>query len=101
MCLSGFVSFRLQSLQYTQGMLSNRRICLHVFKLRTYDELLCILKNLLKLFRERFLLTSKFDYSKLPQQLRSVIQIHLDQCASFGPLSLNVRDSKPQHKWLM
>ena len=60
----------------------------------------CILENIIKLFRERPLLISKFDISKLQKQLRSVIQIHLEQSATFGPLSLNVRDNKPQHKWL-
>ena len=81
-------------------LLSNWKICFHVFKLRTYDELLCFLENIIKLFKERPLLTSKVDISKLQKQLRSVIQIHMKQSASFGPLSLNVRDSKPQHRWL-
>ena len=44
----------------------------------------------MKLFRERSALTSQFDVSKLQKQLRGVIQIHLDQSASFGPLPLNV-----------
>ena len=39
-----------------------------------------------KLFKERLVLTSQFDVSKLQKQLRSVIQIHLDQSANFGPL---------------
>ena len=43
-----------------------------------------------KLFKERPVLTSRFDVSKLQKQLPSVIQIHLDQCANFGPLPLNV-----------
>ena len=43
-----------------------------------------------KLFRERPVLTCQFDVSKLQKQLRDVIQIHLDQCANFGPLPLNV-----------
>ena len=46
--------------------------------------------KLMKLFRERSALTSQFDVSKLQKQLRGVIQIHLDQSANFGPLSLNV-----------
>ena len=43
-----------------------------------------------KLFKEQPVLTSQIDVSKLQKQLRSVIQIHLDQSASFGPLPLNV-----------
>ena len=43
-----------------------------------------------KLFRERPVLTSQFDVSKLQKQLSSVMQIHLDQSPNFGPLPLNV-----------
>ena len=46
-----------QSCKYTQGMLSNWKICFNVFSILTYDELLCLLKNIIKLFRERLLLT--------------------------------------------
>ena len=42
-----------------------------------------------KLFRERPVLTSQFDVSKLKKQLSSVMQIHLDQSANFGSLRLN------------
>ena len=31
--------------KYTQGMFSNRKICFNVFNIRTYDKLLCNLKN--------------------------------------------------------
>ena len=51
----------------------------------------------MKLYRKRPVLTSQFDVSKLEKQLRSVIQIHLELSSSFGPLSLIVCDSKPQH----
>ena len=44
----------------------------------------------MKLFRERLILTSQFDVSKLPKQLPSVMQIHLDRSANFGPLPLIV-----------
>ena len=54
----------------------------------------------MKLYKEQTVLTYQFDVSKLQKQLRSVIQIHLDQFANFGSLSMNVRDSKPQHKTL-
>ena len=40
----------------------------------------------MKVFREQSVLTSQFDASKLHKQLQSVIRIHLDQSASFGPL---------------
>ena len=44
----------------------------------------------MKLFRECSALTSQFDVSQLQKQLRSVRQIHLDQCANFGPLPLTI-----------
>ena len=50
----------------------------------------------MKLDRERPVLTSQFDVSKLQKQLRSVIEILLNQYANLGPLSISVRDSKPQ-----
>ena len=43
----------------------------------------------MKLYRERAVLTSQFDVSKLQKQPLSVIQVHLDQSANFGPLTLN------------
>ena len=79
-----------ESRKYTQGMLSNWKICFHVFNILTYDELFCTLKNIIKLFNERPLLTSQFDVSKLHKQLGSVIQTHFDQSANFGRLSLIV-----------
>ena len=42
------------------------------------------------MYQERRVLTSEFDVSNLQKQLRGVIQIHLDQCANFGPLPLNL-----------
>ena len=45
--------------------------------------------KLTKLYKERPVLTSRFDVSKQQKQLRSVIQIHLDQYANFGLLPLN------------
>ena len=51
----------------------------------------------MKLFSEQPLQTSQFDMSNIQKQVRSVIRNHLDQCANFGPLPINVmRDSKPQ-----
>ena len=83
-----------QSLQilikYTQALLFNWKICFHVFNILTYDKLLCTLKKLIKLFRERPLLTSQFDVSKLHKQLGRVIQIHFDQYANFDRLPLIV-----------
>ena len=46
--------------------------------------------ELMKPHRERPVLTSQFDASKLQKQPSSVIQVHLDQSANFGPLSLIV-----------
>ena len=43
----------------------------------------------MKVFREQSVLTYQFDVSKLQKQFQSVIQIHLDQSASFGRLPLN------------
>ena len=42
--------------------------------------------KLMKLKCQRPVLKSHFDVSKLQKQLQSVIQIHLDQSANFGPL---------------
>ena len=44
----------------------------------------------MKLHKKRPVLTSQFQVSKLQKQLPTVIQIHLDQCANFRPLPLNV-----------
>ena len=42
------------------------------------------------MYEERAGLTSQFAVRDLQKQLRSVMRIHLDQSASFGPLPLNV-----------
>ena len=44
----------------------------------------------MKLFSQQPLLTSQFDMSNIQKQVRSVIRNHLDQCANFGPLPINV-----------
>ena len=46
--------------------------------------------KLVKLHKKRPVLTSQFQVSKLQKQLPTVIQIHLDQCANFRLLPLNV-----------
>ena len=46
--------------------------------------------KLMKLYKDRPVLTSQFDVRKLQKQLRSVIEIHLDQSVNFGLLPLNV-----------
>ena len=46
--------------------------------------------KLMKLFSQQPLLTSQFDMSNIQKQVRSVIRNHLDQCANFGPLPINV-----------
>ena len=48
-----------------------------------------ISEDIRKLFRERPVLTSQIDVSKLPKQPSSVMQIHLNQSANFGSLPLN------------
>ena len=70
-------------------MLSNLKICFNVFNIRTYGELLCNLAKLMKLQKERPVLTSQFDVSKLQKQLQNIMQIHLAQSANFGPLPIN------------
>ena len=71
-------------------MLSNWKICFNVFNIRTEDEIFLIRMQLMKLYKERPELTSQFDVSKVKKQPSSVIQVHLDQSANFGPLNLNV-----------
>ena len=71
-------------------MLSNWKICFNVFNIRTEDEIFLIRMQLIKLYKERPKLTSQFDVSKVQKQPSSVIQVHLDQSANFGPLNLNV-----------
>ena len=44
----------------------------------------------MKLHRKRSVLTSQFDVSKVPKQIRSVMQIRLYQSAKFGPFPINV-----------
>ena len=78
------------SCKYTQDMLSDWKICFNVFNIRTYGEFLCNLAKLMKLQNERPVLTSQFAVRHLQKQLRSVLQIHLDQSANFGVLHLNV-----------
>ena len=70
-------------------MLSNWKICFNVFNIRTEDEIL-IRMQLMKLYKEQPELTSQFDVSKVQKQPSSVMQVHLDQSANFGPLNLNV-----------
>ena len=71
-------------------MLSNWKICFNVFNIRTEDEIFLIRMQLMKLYKEQPELTSQFDVSKVQKQPSSVIQVHLDQSANFGPLNLNV-----------
>ena len=72
-------------------MLSNWKICFNVFNIRTEDENFFLIRmQLMKLYKERPELTSQFDVSKVQKQPSSVIQVHLDQSANFGPLTLNV-----------
>ena len=42
------------------------------------------------MYKKRAVLTSQFAVRDLQKQLRSVMQIHLDQCANFDPLTINV-----------
>ena len=42
----------------------------------------------MKLYWERPAQISQFDVSKLLKQLQSVMPIHLDQSANFGPLQI-------------
>ena len=39
-------NFFKMSCKYTQGLLSNWKICFNVFNIRNYDELLCNLSNI-------------------------------------------------------
>ena len=70
-------------------MLFNEKTCFTVFNKRNYDDMFVISEIIRKLFKERPVLTSQFDVSKLKKQLGSVMQIHLDQSANFGSLRLN------------
>ena len=85
------------SCKYTQDMLSNLKICFNVFNIRTYGELLCNLAKLMKLQKERPLLTSQFDVSKT---IKSALKCN---AVSFGAISQLwsaalkcMRASKPQ-----
>ena len=85
------------SCKYTQDMLSNWKICFNVFNIRTYGEFLCNLAKLMKLQKQRPVLTSQFDVSKT---IKSALKGNVD---SFGPVSQLwsvthrcMRDSKPQ-----
>ena len=53
------------SRKYTQGMFLNWKICFNVFNIRTYGELLCNLAKLMKLQKERPLLTFNLTSAKL------------------------------------
>ena len=78
-------------------MLSNWKICFNVFNIRTYGELLCNLAKLMKLQKERPVLTSQFDVSK---SKKNTLKCNADL---FGPISQLwsatlkcMRASKPQ-----
>ena len=78
-------------------MLSNWRICFNVSNIRTYGEFSCNLAKLMKLQKQRLVLTSQFDVSKT---IKSALKCNAD---SFGPVSQLwsatlkcMRDSKPQ-----
>ena len=43
---------------------------------RTYNNILCNLSKIMKLYKKRAVLTCQFDVSKLQKQLQSVMQIH-------------------------
>ena len=73
-----------------QGMLCNWKICFNVINIRTYDKFCVLWTKLVQLYNNRPVLTSQFDVSKLQKQLQSVIRIHLDHSAKFGPLPRNV-----------
>ena len=49
------------SYRYIKGMLSNWKICFNVINIRTYDEPLCDLSKITKLYEEQPVLTSQFD----------------------------------------
>ena len=85
------------SCKYTQGTLFNWKICFNVFNTRTYGGFLCNLAKLMKLQKERPVLTSQFDVSKIR---KSALKCNAD---SFGPVSQLwcatykcMRASKPQ-----
>ena len=78
-------------------MLYTRKLCFpigrfvsmySIYELKT--KIFLIRMQLMKLYKERPELTSQFDVSKMKKQPSSVIQVHLDQSANFGPLTLNV-----------
>ena len=89
-------------------MLYTRKLCFpigrfvsmsSIYELKT--KIFLIRMQLMKLYKEQPELTSQFDVSKVKKQPSSVIQVHLDQSANFGPLNLKcMRDSKQQHKLL-
>ena len=85
------------SCKYTHGMLSNLKICFIVFNIRTYGKLLCNLAKLMKLQKERPVLTSQFDVIKI---IKSALKCN---AVSFGAISQLwsatlkcMRASKPQ-----
>ena len=66
------------SCKYTQGMLSNCKICFNIINKRIDDENLCKFMKIRIPQCKRPVLTSQFDVSKLQKHFKSVIQIHLD-----------------------
>ena len=77
------------SCKYTQGMHFNWKVCFNALNIQMYDEPLCILKEINETVQRMTVLPCQFDVNKLQKQLRSLIQIHLDQSTNFGPLLLN------------
>ena len=78
-------------------MLYTRKLCFpigrfvsmsSIYELKT--KIFLIRMQLIKLYKKRPKLTPQFDVSKVKKQPSSVIQVHLDQSAKFGPLNLNV-----------
>ena len=69
------------SRKYTKSMFSNWKNCFNVFNIQTYGELLSNLAKLMKLQKERPLLTSQFDVSKT---IKSALKCNAD---SLGPVS--------------
>ena len=78
-------------------MLYTRKLCFPIGRFVSMSSIyelktkFCLIRmQLMKLYKERPELTSQFDVSKMQKQPSSVIQVHLDQFANFGPLTLNV-----------
>ena len=78
-------------------MPSNWTICFNVINIRTYGKFLCNLAKLMKLQKQRPILTSQFDVSKT---IKTALKCN---AVSFGPVSQLwsatlkcMRASKPQ-----